>query len=69
MVVPVLGTVNTITTRRQQTRALVVRGVLAGATLSFVGTFAYVIWAWSSRPELLSESLLESIQDLREALK
>jgi len=69
MVVPVLGTVNTIVTRPERTRALFGRVVAAGATLGFVGLMAYVTWAWSSNPHLLSDQVIDAIEEFRNKFK
>ena len=69
MVVPVLGTVNTIVTRTERTRVLFGRVVAAGATLGFVGLMAYVTWAWSSNPHLLSDQVIDAIEEFRNRFK
>ncbi|MFT5051331.1 MAG: capsular polysaccharide biosynthesis protein [Chlamydiales bacterium] len=69
MVVPVLGTVNTIITRAERMRRLFGRVVAAGATFGFVGMMAYVTWAWSSNPHLLSDQVIDAIEQFRSRFK
>lgn len=69
MTVPVLGTVNHINTRSQLRRLMLHRIFMSVLSISFVGIVGYVLWAYTSRQELLSDGLLESITNLREALK
>lgn len=69
MVVPVLGTVNSIVTRGERARRLFGRVVTAGATLGFVGLTAYVTWAWSSNPHLLSDQVIDAIESFRSRFK
>ena len=69
MVVPVLGVINTIATRRDRLRVKMARAAVGGATLLFVGTIAFVTWAWSSKPEMLSNQVREAIEGFREGFK
>lgn len=69
MTVPVLGTVNHISTRAQMRRLVLHRLFMSVLSISFVGVVGYVLWAYTSRQELLSDGLLESITNMREALK
>ncbi len=69
MTVPVLGTVNAITTRGQVRRMMFTRIVMSVATLAFVGVAGYLLWAYSYRPDLLSDSMLDNMTKVREALK
>ena len=69
MVVPVLGTVNTIVTQAERTRSMFGRVVTAGATLGFVGLMASVTWAWSSNPHLLSDQVIDAIEEFRARFK
>ena len=69
MTVPVLGTVNTITTRSEARRAMLQRSVMSASTLAFVGLISYLLWAYTSNRELLSDGMLENMTRLREALK
>ncbi|MFT7679236.1 MAG: capsular polysaccharide biosynthesis protein [Planctomycetota bacterium] len=69
MTVPVLGTINHISTRSEIRRLVVQRVSMSVLSISFVGLVGYVLWAYTSRQELLSDGLLEGITNLREALK
>jgi len=69
MVVPVLGTINTIVTRAERMRKLFGRVVAAGATFGFVGLMAYVTWAWTSNPHLLSDQVIDAIEQFRARFK
>ena len=69
MVVPVLGVINTIATRRDRLRVRMTHAAVGGATFVFVSTLAFVTWAWSSKPEMLSNHVREAIEDLRENFK
>lgn len=66
MVVPVLGTVNRIVTRRQRSRHFFAHVALATATLALVSVVGYVTWAWVYDPDALSEPVLSAIRGLRE---
>lgn len=68
MVVPVLGTVNAIVTRRQRRRRLLARALVGSATLLVVAVLGFVTWAWQYDQELLSDGLRNSIESFREAL-
>lgn len=65
MVVPVLGTVNRIVTRRQRSRSTFLRAVLGISTAVFVCVIGYVTWAWANERESLSVPVLELIEGLR----
>ncbi len=65
MVVPVLGTLNAIATRGQRARTLFAQVVVGSSTLLFVGLIGYVTWAWKTNPHLLSDQVLDSIEDFR----
>lgn len=66
MVVPVLGTVNRIVTRRQRSRLFFARTALAVGTATFVLAVGYVTWAWAYDPDALSEPVRRAIQGIRE---
>lgn len=66
MVVPVLGTVNRIVTRRQRSRVLFAQVALVTGTLAFLGVVGYITWAWVYDPESLSAPLRSAIDGLRE---
>jgi protein tyrosine kinase modulator len=69
MVVPVLGTVNKIVTRRDRRRALLGRGLIGGATLSLVVFVSFVTWAWANRPDLLTDDLRQSLDAFRRSFE
>lgn len=65
MVIPVLGSINTIVTRRQ-VRLRSARRVLVGlSSLVVIGSVVFVTWAWATAPELLSPDLREKIELFR----
>ena len=66
MAIPVLGTVNSIVTRRQRARVFFGRVAMAVSTMAFVSIVGYVTWAWSYDPDALSAPVLELIKGLRE---
>ncbi|MFN0008289.1 MAG: hypothetical protein ACKVXR_10300 [Planctomycetota bacterium] len=69
MVVPVLGNINSIVTRREA-RLRRTRRLLVGATsFLLLGSLGFVTWAWSAESALLSPALRNAIEDLRSALK
>ena len=65
MIVPVLGTINSIVTRREARRTLTARLIGAGISLVFVAALGYVTWAWKEQPQLLSQPMLDAIEDFR----
>lgn len=65
---PVLGTVNTIRTRRERARALLVRSILGGGSLLFLLSVGYVTWAWAMNKDALTDSLVDAIDRFRELL-
>jgi capsular polysaccharide biosynthesis protein len=69
MVVPVLGNINGIVTRREARSRRTRRLVVGAASFLFLGSLAFVTWAWSAESALLSPSLRNAIEDLRSALK
>lgn len=65
MVVPVLGSINRIVTRREE-RMRSARRVLVGvSSLLLIGSVVFVTWAWAQSPELLSTGVREKIELLR----
>ncbi|MCP3920331.1 MAG: hypothetical protein GY711_32800 [bacterium] len=69
MVVPVLGTVNGIVTKGQVRRRMAARFVMGGATLAFVFVVGFVTWAWAMDQRFLSAGMVDTIENVREALK
>jgi uncharacterized protein involved in exopolysaccharide biosynthesis len=65
MVIPVLGSINTIVTRRQ-VRLRSARRMLVGlSSLVVIGAVVFVTWAWATAPELLSPELRDKIELFR----
>lgn len=65
LVVPVLGSVNRIVTRREL-RLLAARRILVGvSSVLLLGSVAFVTWAWAKSPELLSPNVREKIEVFR----
>ena len=69
MVVPILGTVNRMTTRGERRKTLAIRGALALSTGAFVLSVGYITWAFMNRPEALPEGVLTAVTDFQEAFK
>jgi polysaccharide biosynthesis transport protein len=65
MVVPVLGIVNTIRTRREVRRERLRRLAVGLSTGLLIGSLAFVTWAWAANPDLLSPWLREQIEEFR----
>lgn len=67
---PVLGTVNTIRTRRERARILLTRGILGGGSLLFALCVGYVTWAYAVDPdEHLTASLKDAIDGFQDLLR
>jgi uncharacterized protein involved in exopolysaccharide biosynthesis len=69
MVVPVLGTVNTIVTSREQRRANLARILIGGSTLLLIGALGFVTYAWEMNQSLLSDDLRVSLESFRRAFE
>jgi hypothetical protein len=69
MVVPVLGNINSIVTRREAKLRRTRRLAVGAASFLLLGSLSFVTWAWSAESALLSPSLRNAIEDLRSALK
>jgi capsular polysaccharide biosynthesis protein len=65
MIVPVLGSINTIVTRREMRLRAARRMLVAVSSVVVIGSVVFVTWAWASAPELLSPDLREKIEVLR----
>ena len=65
MIVPVLGVVNQIRTRGALRRLRIRRALLGTSSLLIMASFLFVTWAWGWHQDLLSERLLESIEEFR----
>ncbi|MFT4537867.1 MAG: capsular polysaccharide biosynthesis protein [Planctomycetota bacterium] len=66
MFVPVLGTINAIETRGQKMRRMSIRILASSVSLGAVGLFGFITWAWTARPELLSDRVLNAIDGFRQ---
>lgn len=69
MVVPVLGNINSIVTRREARIRRTRRLLVGAASFLLLGSLGFVTWAWSAESALLTPSLRNAIEDLRSALK
>jgi hypothetical protein len=69
LVAPVLGSVNSIVTRHDVRRRSVRRLVVGTATLSVIGLLMFLTWAWAFNSDLLPQSVLKVIDDLRKNLE
>lgn len=69
MVVPVLGSVNTIVTRRESRLRLLRRWLVGASSALLIGSLVFVTWAWARSPDLLSPGLRDTIEELRSQLK
>jgi capsular polysaccharide biosynthesis protein len=68
IVAPVLGSVNTIVTRRDL-RSRAARRFLVGTTsLAVLGGLIFLTWAWAFKPDLLPSDIRKVIENLRSAL-
>lgn len=65
MVVPVLGTINTIVTRRQRRLHATKRIVVGLSSLVVIGTILFVTWAWATNAQLLSVEVRNAIEHAR----
>ncbi|MEZ6021122.1 MAG: hypothetical protein R3F17_13815, partial [Planctomycetota bacterium] len=68
MEVPVLGAVNKIETRKQRNMRHMRKVVMSVALALLVAVVSYTLYAWVLNPSLLTPSLVDSIDRLREAL-
>jgi uncharacterized protein involved in exopolysaccharide biosynthesis len=69
MVVPVLGSIGTILTRRQRRITLARRTIVGASSLAFVAAILFVTWAWASHAQFLSQDLRDAIEQLRSKLR
>jgi uncharacterized protein involved in exopolysaccharide biosynthesis len=69
MVVPVLGTVNTIVTSRERRRANLVHILIGGSTFLLIATLGFVTYAWEVDQSLLSDDLRMSLESFRRAFE
>jgi uncharacterized protein involved in exopolysaccharide biosynthesis len=69
MVIPILGTVNKMTTKSERRKSFALRAVLGLSTGAFVLSVGYITWAFMNRPEALPEQVLTAVTDFQEAFK
>jgi hypothetical protein len=69
MVVPVLGTVNTIVTSRERRRANLARILIGGGTILLIGALGFITYAWEVNQSLLSDDLRMSLESFRRAFE
>ena len=55
--------------RREARRTATARLIGSAVSLLFIETLGYVTWAWKERPQLLSQGLLDVIEDFRNNFK
>jgi uncharacterized protein involved in exopolysaccharide biosynthesis len=69
MVVPVLGSIGTILTRRER-RIMKLRRTIVGITsVALVGSILFVTWSWAAKPQLLSQDVMDAIEELRSMMR
>jgi len=69
MVVPVLGAINHIQTRRERRTRAARRTVVGLSSMILIGTILFVTWAWANDAQLLSQDLRDAIERVRSKLK
>lgn len=69
MVVPVLGAISPIATRRDRRLTLARRTTVGLASLVFIGAVLFVTWAWANDAQLLSQDLRDAIERLRTKMR
>ena len=69
MVVPVLGTVNTIVTSNERRRSSLARNLIGGSTLLLIGALGFITYAWEVNQSLLSDDLRMSLESFRRAFE
>jgi capsular polysaccharide biosynthesis protein len=65
MVIPVLGTINSIITRREARMRTARRTAVGLSSAAVIASIVFVTWAWQNHPTLLSQELRDTIEDLR----
>lgn len=65
MVIPVLGTINSIITRREARMRAARRTAVGLSSAAVILSVVFVTWAWQNHPTLLSQELRDTIEDLR----
>lgn len=65
MVVPVLGSINTIITRREARLSSAKRVLIGVSSIVLIGSVVFVTWAWRNNPGLLSPNMLQKIEAFR----
>jgi uncharacterized protein involved in exopolysaccharide biosynthesis len=69
MIVPVLGTVNTIVTSNERRRVRLARILIGGSTLLVIGALGFITYAWEVNQSLLSDDLRMSLESFRRAFE
>ena len=69
MVVPVLGSIGRIVTRREARRASARRMLVGMTSAALLGAVIFVTWAWKTNPDLLSWDVREKIELLRDQFR
>jgi uncharacterized protein involved in exopolysaccharide biosynthesis len=69
MVVPVLGSIGTILTRRERRLTALRRGIVGVSSFLLVGSILFVTWAWAGKPQLLSQDVVDAIEQLRSMMR
>lgn len=69
MIVPVLGTVESIVTTSQRRKRRFVANVMGLGVFGFVFLVSYVTWAYVNSPELLSDSVVQQIQEFQQGFE
>jgi capsular polysaccharide biosynthesis protein len=69
LVVPILGNINSIVTRREARIRRTRRLAVGAASFLLLGSLSFVTWAWSAGSPLLSPTLRNAIEDIRRALR
>jgi hypothetical protein len=65
MVIPVLGTINSIITRRESRLRAARRTAVGLSSAVVILSVVFVTWAWQNHPTLLSQELRDTIEDVR----
>jgi capsular polysaccharide biosynthesis protein len=68
IIAPVLGSVNTIVTRRDLRSRSARRFLVGTASMAVLGGLVFLTWAWAFKPDLLPSDIRNVIEDLRSAL-
>ncbi len=69
MSVPVLGVINTITTRAEIRRTRTRHAIIGALSLIVMGVVGWFAWAYSQRPELLGTEIVAALKDFELRLR